>query len=319
MKRRHLSALMVLLLGLFWGATQATAEEPAPGVARISLIHGDVSTQRGDSGDWVAATLNAPVVRSDRISTGARSRTEVELDYANILRLDQSTEATIADLTRSRMQVQVAQGMINYTVLKGSETQAEIDTPNVAVQPLSEGSYRIQVDSNSQTEVIVRKGEAQVSTPQGSTTVKKGQVITIRGTDNPEYQSAEAPAKDEWDRWNGDRDHIIRDAESWRRTSPYYTGSEDLDRYGRWVYVPGYGEVWSPYAAPGWVPTAMAAGCGSLIGDGPGCPTSLGVGPRTTTGVGSIGEVLGAGGRDLWSLTPPTTPFGRPPMFRSLA
>src|SRR6202140_5567101 len=32
------------------------------GVARISLIHADVWTQRGDSGDWSAATLNQPVM-----------------------------------------------------------------------------------------------------------------------------------------------------------------------------------------------------------------------------------------------------------------
>src|ERR1017187_4587968 len=42
------------------GAPSSTA--PAPegknGVARISLIHGDVSTQRGDSKDWSAAALN---------------------------------------------------------------------------------------------------------------------------------------------------------------------------------------------------------------------------------------------------------------------
>jgi len=36
------------------------------GVARISLIHGDVSTQRGDSKDWSAAALNAPVLAGDR-------------------------------------------------------------------------------------------------------------------------------------------------------------------------------------------------------------------------------------------------------------
>ena len=38
-----------------------SGEAPAQtdqGVARVSLIHGDVSTQRGDSGDWSAAALN---------------------------------------------------------------------------------------------------------------------------------------------------------------------------------------------------------------------------------------------------------------------
>ncbi|MGA2347751.1 MAG: hypothetical protein ABSF93_17190, partial [Candidatus Sulfotelmatobacter sp.] len=38
------------------------------GVARVSLIHGDVSTQRGDSGDWSAAVLNQPVMTGDKVS-----------------------------------------------------------------------------------------------------------------------------------------------------------------------------------------------------------------------------------------------------------
>jgi len=50
-------------------ANQPSAREAETdqGVARISMIHGDVSTQRGDSGDWSAATLNAPVVSGDKV------------------------------------------------------------------------------------------------------------------------------------------------------------------------------------------------------------------------------------------------------------
>jgi len=42
---------------------------------------------------------------------------------------------------------------------------------------------------------------------------------------------------DDWDRWNSDRDHIIRDANSWRHTNRYYTGAQDLDTYGQWRHV----------------------------------------------------------------------------------
>jgi hypothetical protein len=67
---------------------RTTSNAPAPvennGVARVSMIHGDVSTQRGDSGDWSAAQVNAPVLAGDRVSTGDKARTELQLDYANI-------------------------------------------------------------------------------------------------------------------------------------------------------------------------------------------------------------------------------------------
>ncbi|HLY99815.1 MAG TPA: DUF6600 domain-containing protein, partial [Candidatus Angelobacter sp.] len=226
-----------------------------PTVARLSLIHGEVSMQRGDSGDWSAVTLNSPLVRGDQVATGDRSHTELQLDYADIIRLSSRAQVKIADLTRSHIQIQVAQGYTNYSVLKGSEAGVEIDTPNVTVRPLRHGRYRVQVNSDSETDVIVREGEAEVTTPQGSTVVREGQLITIRGEANPEYKVVNAPPKDDWDRFNSDRDHVIRDAESWRRANRYYTGAQDLDAYGRWVSAPGYGDVWQPYGVgPDWAP-----------------------------------------------------------------
>src|SRR5580704_9998751 len=81
------------------------------GVGRISMIHGDVSTQRGDSGTWSAAILNQPVVNGDKVSTGAGGRAEVQLDYANILRLGSNAQANIANFTQKYIQIQVGQGL----------------------------------------------------------------------------------------------------------------------------------------------------------------------------------------------------------------
>ncbi|HWZ45481.1 MAG TPA: DUF6600 domain-containing protein [Candidatus Saccharimonadales bacterium] len=227
-------------------AAPAPPSEPAQGVARISFIHGDVSRLRGDSGDWTTTTLNTPISRGDWIATGEKSQTELQLDFANILRLSSSSQVKVADLTHTRIQIQMAQGYANFTQFKGSEADVEIDTPNVAVHPLQHGRYRIQVNSESESEVIVRDGEADITTPQGSTRLRHGEKMTIRGTDNPEYQVSRAPGTDDWDRWNKDRDRLIEYADGYRHTNRYYTGSQDLDAYGRWTNVPGYGNVWSP-------------------------------------------------------------------------
>jgi hypothetical protein len=255
MKNRILLiTLAILTLGLLVPANVRAEDEPEPGVGRISMIHGDVSTMRGDSSNWVATTVNAPVVAGDKVTTAARSRAEIQLDYANVLRLDQSTEAKIADLTRTKMQIQVSTGLVDLSVFKGTEADVEIDTPNMAVRPLGEGVYRIEVDSTSQTRLIVRQGEAEVSTPQGSTKVEKGQVIHVQGTDSPEFQIDQAQAKDDWDKWNNDRDRQIADAQAWSHTDRYYTGASDLDAHGHWVDVPGYDWCWTPYVDLGWVP-----------------------------------------------------------------
>jgi len=78
---------------------------------------------------------------------------------------------------------------------------------------------------------------------------------TIRGDSNSaQYKISSAPDRDDWDRWNSDRDHMIRDASSWHHTNRYYTGSQDLDAYGQWKHVDDYGDVWYPNETSDWVP-----------------------------------------------------------------
>jgi FecR protein len=264
MKRNFL--VWVFLPGFFAVLSSAQTDVPR-GVARISLIQGDVSAQRGDTGDWAAAALNQPLVIDDRISTGDGSQTELQLDHSNILRLGNNTQAKIATLAqtpiertqieRAQIQVQVGQGLAYYTFFKDSEAKAdvEIDTPNAAIRPTSnEGVYRIEVHG-FETQVIVRAGAADISTPQGSTHVEVGQAATVRGTtDEAGSVLGIASSRDGWDSWNNDRDGEIRNAQSWNYTNRYYVGSEDLDAYGHWINVPDYGRVWSPTVAAGWSP-----------------------------------------------------------------
>ena len=258
MKRFWVGLAVVLMVGAgaVWAQQQPEAApvDVAPGVARVSLISGEASTQRGDSGDWVAATLNTPVVAGDRVSTGNEGRLELQLDGANVVRLAGATTLKVANLDRNQIQVQVGRGLVTYAVLPDTEASVEIDTPNLAVHPISQGDYRILVNSDDETQVIVREGAADVSTPQGSTRVQAGEMITVRGTDNPQYQTAAAPGRDEWDKWNSERDRKISDAQSWAHTDRYYTGSADLDAYGSWSEVPDYDYVWFPNVASGWAP-----------------------------------------------------------------
>ena len=230
---------------------QATTQ---PGVARVSWIRGDVSTQRGDNGEWVAAIVNTPISQGDRVSTGDRSRAELQLDYADTLRISERVTVKIATLTRSQILLQVGEGLATYSVNRGAQASSEIDTPNASIRPLGEGEFRILVNSDAETQVVVRRGSADISTPQGSTRVDAGQMITIAGTDNPQYKVSQAPSRDDWDNWNSDRNRAAANSEGSRNTNRYYTGSQDLDPYGRWVTVPDYGRVWVPNAAPGWAP-----------------------------------------------------------------
>ncbi|HXB70111.1 MAG TPA: DUF6600 domain-containing protein, partial [Candidatus Acidoferrales bacterium] len=240
------------------GFTPARAQDPDDlkrGVARISLMNGDVSVRRGDSGDWVAGVINAPLMTEDRIATAAGSRGEVQFDSANMLRFGANTELRLTQLESGRYQMALAHGIITYRVLRPSDANAEIDTPNVSVRPAKQGSYRISVNEAGETEVTARTGDVEVFTPTGSQWVRAGQTLMARGTaSDPEFQIVTANGPDEWDRWSDGRDRTLLQSNSPRYVGPGISGSEDLDTYGNWTNVPEYGNVWQPAVAADWAP-----------------------------------------------------------------
>ncbi|HLJ51455.1 MAG TPA: DUF6600 domain-containing protein [Bryobacteraceae bacterium] len=230
--------------------------QPGRGIARISLLNGDVSVRRGDSGDVTAAAINAPLGPQDGLLTSSTARAELQFDAANSVRIAPNSEVQMGDLQYNVHIVQVAIGTVTYTVLNDSQAQSEIDTPNVAVRPLQRGAYRITVREDGTSEIVVRSGEAEVATQRGSEHVRAGQMMMVRG--NPpdvEFQVVAAPALDEWDSWNQSRDRQVTSSRSAQNVNPNIYGTEDLDQNGRWQYDSTYNQnVWVPSVGPDWAP-----------------------------------------------------------------
>lgn len=225
------------------------------GVVRLSLMNGDVSIRRGDSGDLIAGVPNAPLVVTDRLVTGASSRAELQFDWANSMRIGSNAEVRLSELEPRRYQVQIAVGTATFRVLRDSNVDVEISTPSVAVRPLGRGSYRVTVLQDGSSEITVRGGEAEIFTPRGTERLRAGGTMLARGTaSDPEFMDVAALPYDEWDRWNDDRDRLLERSQSYQYVSRDIYGAEDLDDHGRWVSVDSYGPVWVPTVAPGWAP-----------------------------------------------------------------
>jgi len=243
------------------GAQQAEPQDqPGQPVARLGLINGEASVRRGDSGDWVAAALNAPLMAGDSVSVGQSGSVEMQLDYANFLRVGGDSEIRISQLDNGRQQVQVSRGLVTWRVIRdsnGANTQSEISTPAVAVHPLRLSAVRVEVAADGATRIVVRRGDAEVATPRGTERIHEGNMMLVRGSaDDPEYQVVYAPAKDGWDNFNDQRDAFLERAQSnvGRYVSPDINGAEDLDANGHWGYDPAYGNVWTPNVPPTWAP-----------------------------------------------------------------
>lgn len=237
------------------GAEPEPQDQPGAPVARLSVINGDVSVRRGDSGEWVAAAMNAPLMAGDAISVGSGGRAEVQFDYANFVRIAGDSELRISSLENGRYQVQMARGMVTWRVLRDGGAQAEISTPLVAVHPERDTAVRVDIAPDSSTRVIVRRGVADVSHARGSQQVREGGMMMLRGQPNdPEFQIVAAAPRDGWDAWSDERDQYLLRAQSPQYVSQDVYGTEDLDQYGRWVQDPNYGAVWAPNVPATWSP-----------------------------------------------------------------
>ena len=226
------------------------------GVARLSLMNAGVSVAHGNLGEMAAGVLNAPLLTEDRVLTAANARAEIQLDGANQVRIAGSTEVRMGELQYKRYQVQLAQGLITFRVLRDNDAAIEISTPTVSVRPLRQGSYRVSVSPEGLTEVTVRSGDAEISSPTGTEPLRAGQTLLSRGNpSDPEFRTANMPAPDEWDHWNTERDRYFESAlNQGQNLSPDVYGTEDLNAYGRWTTDPAYGNVWVPNQGPDWAP-----------------------------------------------------------------
>ena len=250
-----LAGAVLSIAGLVTPARAQDPDDARRGVARISLINGDVSVRRGDSGDWVAGVINAPLLTGDHIATGPNSRSEVQFDNSNVLRMGANAELHLSQLEYNRYQMELAHGVVTFRMLRNNDINAEIDTPSVSVRPSRQGSYRVSVNEAGETEITARGGDVEVFTPKGSQWIRSGQTMMARGAaSDPEFQIVAAGGPDEWDRWCDSRDHLMMQSPSARYVPQGVTGAEDLDNYGNWVNVPEYGNVWQPAVAPDWSP-----------------------------------------------------------------
>ena len=248
------AVLAAVVLCPAWTVAQSTHAGPALGVARISVVSGDVATMRGDSGDWVAATVNMPVVEGDSVQSGIGSKVEIQLDHGNFVRLWHDSEVQLLELASKRFRIRVIQGAVIYSELPGSVADIDVETPFAAVRPMKTGRYRVVVEPDSAL-LAVRQGRAEIAFQATASELQSGHSMTVNETSAGSVTETRkgAPA-DAFDRWAVDRDKYLRRSRPYRYLSRDIYGADMLDDHGEWRYVSGVGYSWFPYVTTAWVP-----------------------------------------------------------------
>jgi len=239
---------------------QDQSQDPPGRVARLNFMQGDVQLRPAGEDDWVTAVANRPMITGDDLWADEDSRAEVHVGSAAI-RLGAKTGITFLDLDDRTTQIRLAQGSLILRVRHVDDDDTyEIDTPNIAFSLLQPGEYRVDVsEDGSQTITTVWHGRGRVTGGGLTYTVVANQSATFIGSgtanDQLNYDLGQIPDQDDFDNWAFDRDSTEDDADSANYVSREMTGYEDLDEYGDWSYVAGYGPCWRPRAiVVGWAP-----------------------------------------------------------------
>jgi len=234
----------------------ANTQDPSSRVARLNFMEGSVSFQPGGENDWVDAVMNRPLVTGDNLWADENSKAEVHIGSA-ALRLGAKTGITLLEISDRAAQIRLAQGSLIVKIRHvDDEDSYEIDTPNVAFVVMQPGDYRIDVNEDgSRTDVTVWRGRGEVTGGGSSYTVVANQYASFTGSDHLDYELGQVQAEDGFDTWALGRDRAEDQSDSANYVSREMTGYEDLDAYGNWSYVAGYGMSWRPAGlAVGWAP-----------------------------------------------------------------
>lgn len=249
----RLFAVTLLILG--FGSNTLLKADPPDRVARINYLSGSVSFERGDLDEWVTAVVNYPLISGDKIWTDFQSRAEMHVGQTAI-RLSENTALSFLNLDNQTIQASLLEGSIDVHIRKlGEDEFFEIDTPNVAISILRPGEYRIDVSLNGDTRVIARHGEVEINSSGSAFSIRSAEEARISGLDDLTYDVLAAPPLDDFDRWSVQRNRLEDQLTSTKYVSRDIIGYEDLDQYGAWQTLPGYGNAWRPTSVPnGWAP-----------------------------------------------------------------
>jgi Family of unknown function (DUF6600)/FecR protein len=226
------------------------------GSLRISLIEGDVQVKTEDTGEWVPASINMPLMDGDQIWVPEEGRTELQLRDGTFLRLDENSALEVLTVERDSFQFYLTEGRsyANFMGLKG--TLLQIDTPNSSIRVYDRSSFRIETRQDGYTDISVYRGVVYAEDRNGETSLDEGNALSLGEGTYAELSPLGPP--DEWERWNRDRDRRLAERRPPSRYLPdeLQAYSSDFEDNGRWVRVREYGYVWTPtvHVSVGWAP-----------------------------------------------------------------
>ena len=302
----HLTIVAVLCavaagvgVGLWMKRSQTASAESVLTAGRIEKVDGNVavaSALTNNSADlqWSDAAVNTPFSVGDRIYTNDNSQASLAFSGRNYARLQPNTSLDVLSLDRRRTQLALRDGSAMFDVGYLEPGQVfEVATPYGAVDLNQPGLYDVGIGNDGNVLVSVLSGLAQVVGLGGTGQISKGEMLTLVGQTAANVLLSRLDGGqagylvDDYYRYQYPQYYDGRYADyntylnnpsyfdpyrrnvSYQYASQYIPGLNDLDYYGSWQNVNGYGYAWTPRVDNGWSPYQQ----GYWINDYPYGPT----------------------------------------------
>jgi hypothetical protein len=255
-KQRICSLVWTALAGALL-TLPAVAESQAR-IVRLSDVHGTVQIDKNAGLGFENAFANLPITQGTQLRSGENGRAEIEFEDGSTLRVTPNTTVEFSrlglnDEGKRISAVNLTEGKAYVNWLGKSGDEFTLNFSHERVELRQAAHFRVGTSSTT-ADIASFKNDLEVVGPSGAVKVAKKKMITFDLNDSDRATVAKNLEQDPYDEWD---QHAIQyhDQYSKNNSTPYGYGYSDLNYYGAYSNVSGYGTLWQPYfAGIGWNP-----------------------------------------------------------------
>jgi FecR protein len=227
-------------------------------IVRLSDVQGSVQIDKNTGLGFENAFLNLPITQGAQLKTLSNGRAEVEFEDGSTLHLAPNSSIDfsalgLSDSGRRISSIDLIDGMAYVNWLGKDDLNLTFSHSRLSV----DRAAHFRLDSSAAlANLAVFKGDVEVEGPGGKVTVEKKKTATFDAVDNDEYKLSNKIAGGPFDSWDKESiEYHDQYGKNNTGSSPYGYGLSDLNYYGAYSTVPGYGLMWQPYfSGVGWDP-----------------------------------------------------------------
>ncbi len=226
-------------------------------VVRLSDVEGTVQIVRNNQTEFSHAVMNMPLTQGTEIETGPDGRAEVEFEDGSVARITPNSALSLANLNTSsggtlETTLEQPKGLVYYELRSDPRSAFTVDFGDNKVTPTVNSTFRVNLGANP-AELAVIDGNVQVQGTNSETAiaVPKGKTFELQPSGSSPYTIADGIIPNGFDQWNDQRDEEAAKQAASQTTARAQQGGGsmleggygwgDLDSYGGWYPIPGYG------------------------------------------------------------------------------